>query len=202
MRNNNSREPAVVKKIGKSWNAWFAILDKWDAAARGHKATAKYLLEVHQVSPWWSQTITIEYEKARGLRVTGQRDDGTFEVSVQRSLQANASQCYTAFTEPERLNQWFTHDAHLELRTGGQYRNGDGDLGVFKIVEPHRRLRFTWNNPDHCPGTMVNVLFVDRDDGGCTVQITHSKIKDRAGFEGMKTGWTHALDSLKSLLEA
>jgi len=51
---------------GKDWSLWFKILDKWDAEKKGHYLTAKYLASKYKLSPWWSQVVTIRYEKERG----------------------------------------------------------------------------------------------------------------------------------------
>ena len=59
---------AVLAKTGKSWDAWFAVLDRFDVPARGHTATARYLREEHGVSGWWAQAVTVRYEHERGLR--------------------------------------------------------------------------------------------------------------------------------------
>ena len=35
---------------------------------------------------WWSQHVTVAYEQARGIREPGQRQDGSFEASVSRTV--------------------------------------------------------------------------------------------------------------------
>ncbi|MCF7801895.1 MAG: SRPBCC domain-containing protein [Candidatus Marinimicrobia bacterium] len=192
----------VIEKTGKSLEEWFAILDRWGATTKGHPATAKYLASEWGVNAWWSQNITVEYEKARGLRVVGQRADGSFEVSFRRTLPAPVEWVYAAFTEPELLNRWFTHDAQLDVREGGSYRTGDSDNGVYKKVVPAKRLRFTWENPNHCPGSIVEIQFDAPSTDRCVLSLTHSKIKTQDGYNDMKAGWSDALDSLKALAES
>ncbi len=73
--------PAVEKVVaatGRTWDSWFGLLDAWDAAARTHTETARWLRELHAVPSWWSQSITVAYEQARGLRVPGQQVSGGF----------------------------------------------------------------------------------------------------------------------------
>ncbi|PIZ65345.1 MAG: hypothetical protein COY19_08030 [Candidatus Marinimicrobia bacterium CG_4_10_14_0_2_um_filter_48_9] len=197
-----TRSDIAIKKTGKSMDEWYTILDRWNAQEKGHAATAKYLAAEWGVNAWWSQNITVEYEKARGLRVVGQRADGNFEVSFRRTMPAPVEWVYAAFTTPERLNRWFTHDAQLDVRVGGEYHTGDGDMGIYKNVVPNKRLRFTWENPDHCPGSMVDVQFDTPAPDRCVVSLTHSKIKTQDGYNDMKAGWHNALDSLKALAES
>src|SRR3712207_3275274 len=61
-------DDAVRRATGRGWDEWFAVLDAWDAAEHEHKAIATWLGSEHGVPGWWAQGITVEYEKARGLR--------------------------------------------------------------------------------------------------------------------------------------
>lgn len=61
-------EEAVRTKTGKSSLEWYAILDTWCATKKGHTASAKYLRDLHGVSPWWAQAVTNRYEWERGVR--------------------------------------------------------------------------------------------------------------------------------------
>lgn len=59
----------ILEKTGQRSAEWYALLDAWDAPAKGHTATARYLVEEHGVSGWWAQALTNRYEWERGLRV-------------------------------------------------------------------------------------------------------------------------------------
>jgi uncharacterized protein YndB with AHSA1/START domain len=194
-------EEALIAKTGRGWAEWFAILDGWGAPEKGHKQTARYLAETWEVSAWWAQTITVRFERERGLRLFGQRSEGTFTVSVQRTLRATPDQAFDALTHPDVLSRWFTRSAQADLRVGGRYANADGDQGEFVIFDRPQRLRFTWDNPEHCPKTLVEVVLTEKPGGRVAVRLEHSRIKTQAGFQDMKEGWTWAMDSLKSYLE-
>lgn len=79
-------DDAVVSATGKSRDEWFALLDAAGAAEWKHQAIATWLARDQGVDPWWAQGITVGYEQARGIRLPGQRQDGTFEVSVTRTI--------------------------------------------------------------------------------------------------------------------
>ena len=49
------------------------MLDGWEAASRSHTEIARWLREEHGVDGWYSQSITVGYERARGLRAPGER---------------------------------------------------------------------------------------------------------------------------------
>ena len=195
------RNESVLNKTGKSWSAWFKLMEKWGAAQKGHKQTARYLEAEHGLTAWWAQTITVEYERARGLRQVGQRSGGKFTVSLQRTVTASPEGAFDAFTQPAHLSTWFTRSAQVDLRVGGRYSNADNDQGEFLLLERPERLRFTWDNPEHCPGTVVEVRFTSKPGGRVTVQLEHSGIESEDGYLDMKKGWTWAMDSCKSYLE-
>ncbi|MFQ5552765.1 MAG: SRPBCC domain-containing protein [Thermoplasmata archaeon] len=193
-------EGSVKAKTGRGWDEWFSLLDAWGAAEEGHAPTAKHLAEAYDLSGWWAQTITVEYERVRGLREVGQRGE-EFVVTVQRTIRASPEASYAALTEPDHLSRWFTQDARADLRIGGRYENKDGDRGEFLRLDPPTRIKYTWENPDHAPGTMVEVWIEHKDEAKSLIRLEHSRLKNREEFEDLKNGWSWALDSLRSYLE-
>ncbi|WP_146240196.1 hypothetical protein [Curtobacterium sp. MCSS17_008] len=75
----------VTAATGRSPDDWYALLDAADGRSIGHTAIAAHLVTLG-VDPWWAQGVTIGYEQSRGLRIPGQRSDGTFAVSASRQV--------------------------------------------------------------------------------------------------------------------
>jgi uncharacterized protein YndB with AHSA1/START domain len=194
------RDETLAEKTGKTREEWNAILDAFDCRAKGHKATAKFLEDEHGVGPWYAQSITVDYERARGIREVGQRSGGKFAVNITRTISVPVERVWQAWADASEVSKWFTTSAKQDFREGGAYDNGDGDKGVYKKIVPLERLQFTWENEKHCPGSLVIVEFMAKG-AKTTVAITHEKLPDKAGSEEMKKGWTWALTSLKSYLE-
>lgn len=130
------------------------------------------------------------------------RRGGPLVVSVQRSVVASPEEVWAAWTEPARLARWFTTEAELDVRPGGGYATADGDRGTYLRVEPPRRLRFTWDHPEHAPGTVVDLAIDARAGGGSLVRLEHRGLPDREAFEDLQEGWAWALASLESFLES
>ncbi|MFQ5907243.1 MAG: SRPBCC domain-containing protein [Thermoplasmata archaeon] len=193
-------EEAVRTKTGKGWGEWFALLDTWDAVDKGHTTTARHLAETHGLSGWWAQMVAVEYERARGLRQVGQKR-AQFVVTVQRTIRTSPEVAYKALTEPSLLSRWFTQDAQAELRVGGRYENKDGDNGEFLRLEPPERLKYTWENPKHAPGTVVEIWISPKGEEKSLIRLEHSRLKNLQEFEDLRKGWRWALDSLRSYLE-
>src|SRR5574338_1005744 len=77
---------ALKPKTGCDWNRWVYALDRVKAHAWSHAEIARHVRTRYKTSPWWSQTVTVGYERIKGLRVRGQRLDGSFEASKSRTL--------------------------------------------------------------------------------------------------------------------
>jgi len=96
----------VAAATGRTWVEWFRHLDKWGANRRDHAAIAKYLLTEGALEPWWSQTVAVEYERARGLREVGQTSRGDFEVTIQRTLRTTKAAALRVFTDVDSIIAW------------------------------------------------------------------------------------------------
>ena len=92
-------DDAVVSATGRSRGDWFALLDAAGATGWKHQAIANWLVTEQGVDPWWAQGVTVGYEQARGIRLPGQRQDGTFEVSVTRTIPGELEPALRALAE-------------------------------------------------------------------------------------------------------
>jgi uncharacterized protein YndB with AHSA1/START domain len=193
-------DDAVRARTGKRWAQWLAILDRWGAAEKGHRATARWLLDERGLSPWWAQTVTIRHELERGLRRKHEKSDG-FEVSVSRVIAAPATRVFDAFSRPAELSRWFTRGARARLTVGGSYANRDGDRGRFLALARPKRLRMTWENPRHSPGTVVEFTTARSASGKTTAQVVHGGLATARDAKTMKEAWSWALDSLRAYVQ-
>jgi uncharacterized protein YndB with AHSA1/START domain len=167
-------EAAIVKGTGQGWDHWFRVLDAWGATSKSHTEIARYVNGEHAVAGWWSQSVTVGYERARGMRAPNQRPEG-FEVSVSKTVALPAMEAWRAFVEPGRRARWLD----LALRT----RTGTRTMG--------RSARF--DVP--AEGTRVNVFLTPKGDR-TTVTVTHVKLDGAADVAAHRTAWRRRLDRL------
>jgi uncharacterized protein YndB with AHSA1/START domain len=123
--------------------------------------------------------------------------DGRPTVRVERRYPHPVEKVWRAVTTPEHLGRWFPSPVELELRSGGAMRfsafEGDeGATGTVEIVEPPRRLVFTW-------GADRLVFELTPDGDGTRFALTHS-FDDRPGAASFATGWDQCLAGLRSVL--
>jgi len=196
----STSDESVERATGRKWASWFALLDAEKAAGMSHKEIAVHLHSKHGLGSWWAQTVTVEYERARGRREVHQKPSG-FETSVSRTIAVPCDEAWGAFAEAKHLSKWFTKKAKQSFRVGGRYSNGDGDGGVFLAIDAPRRLRFTWEQPKHAAGSVVEVTITPKDAGRCVVRVTHGRLASQAEVTDLNPAWSGAMDSLKEYLE-
>jgi len=138
---------AVREATGRDRAEWFALLDQAGAATWKHKDIASWLVTEHGVDGWWAQGVTVGYEQARGIRQPGQRQDGTFEASVSRTVELNTADALRALAavvtaeldvEPLALNVTAKHPTARFPLDGGEYvlatvsplANGRSSIGL------------------------------------------------------------------------
>jgi hypothetical protein len=172
-------EEKVVEATGRGWQAWFEALDSWGAASRSHTEIARWLREEHRVDGWYSQSITVGYERARSLRAPGERPDG-FAVSASKTIAVPVERLFEVF-EDEALRERWLPGAELRLRTATRPRTA----------------RYDWEDGS----TRVNVGFDDVSEAKSRVGLSHERLPDADTADEMKAWWRERLTALKSQLE-
>lgn len=170
----STSDAAVAAKTGKSWSQWFAVLDKAGAEAMPHRDIARMLHERHGVPGWWSQMVTVEYERARGKRAVHQTTEG-YAASVSRTFAASASTLFNAWVDAETRKRWLG-PARLTITT----------------ATPRKSLHIRCED-----GTRVDVGFYPRGRSKCQVAVGHRKLRRAKDVAAMKKYWGAALDRLQ-----
>lgn len=98
----SAKELAADEKLteatGQDWEAWLSLLDRWGAGDRKHGETADFLITQHGVPGWWAQTITVGYERARGLRLKHQQPNG-FTIYASKTFPVPIDVLYDALVD-------------------------------------------------------------------------------------------------------
>src|SRR5262249_273953 len=98
-------DAALSKRTGRTWAEWVRVLDDARAAEKPHREIARYVSSLG-TPDWWTQTVTVGYERIRGLRARGQRRDGGFEASKSRTFNVPVETLYHAFANTRRRKRW------------------------------------------------------------------------------------------------
>lgn len=174
-------DDAVRAKTGRTWAQWVAALDAEKAWQWTHRDIAKHVgVTYDEVSAWWAQTITVGYERIRGLREVGQRRGGTFDANKSRTYPVDVSTLYRMFSESRRRKRWLT-EGFVKIRTS----------------KVDTSMRLDWDGD-----TRVSLTFTDKGPGKSAVQVQHSLLKTKAAVDTTKQAWHARLDALRDALRA
>jgi hypothetical protein len=173
------RSDAILKeKTGCTWERWVKALDRAKAYTWPHREIAKYVMEKYKTPGWWAQTVTVGYERIKGLRAVGQRRDGSFEANKSKTFPVPLARLYNAFSNARLRARWLP-DVDLTLRTATRDKS----------------IRITW--PDK---TSVVVGFERKGPAKSLVALQHGKLPDRASALRMKEYWAERLGALEDVL--
>ena len=156
-------DEAVKNATGRDWAGWVKVLDAEGAMSKPHREIVKIV----NAGNWWSQMVTVGYERIRGLRDKGQRRGGGYEAGKSKTFNLPVATLFAAFRES------LPADA------------------VVKSATPNKRMRIAWND-----GTTVEALFTSKAAGKSTVAVTHQKLADKPAAEKMKAFWGKRLAAL------
>jgi hypothetical protein len=171
-------DAALKAKTGCTWERWVHALDRVQAFAWPHRRIAQYVHTKYKTPDWWSQTVTVGYERIKGLRAIGQRRDGGFETSKSKTFAVPLARLYRAFSDARTRARWLP-DVSLEVRT----------------ARANKSMRVTW--PDR---TSVEIGFFGKGVAKSQVAVQHSKLPDRPTALRLKQYWTQRLGALGDVL--
>ena len=173
-------DEAIVEKTGRDWEAWFSLLDGWNATSRPHPEIARWLSAEHGVPGWWAQSITVGYERARGWRVTGQGRDGKYSISTSRTINVPVESLFAAAADPSLRRRWLP-EGRLEVTS----------------TNPPKSVRGRWDGGQ----SRVAIGFTAKGDGKSQIGLAHEQLPDAGAASEAKEFWVQRLKELKELLE-
>jgi Domain of unknown function (DUF4287) len=172
-------DEAIRRGTGRGWEEWFDLLDEAGASEWPHKEIARRLREEHAIGGWWAQSVTVSYERARGLRALGERPEG-FSVTAQKTVAVPVERLYEAFVDESLRARWLP-DADLRERTATKPRSA----------------RFDWGDG----ATRVVVGFTAQGAAKSTAALEHERLADAEEAGRMKAFWRERMGALRAQLE-
>jgi uncharacterized protein YndB with AHSA1/START domain len=169
-------DTSVTRRTGRSWAEWVRTLDAARAAEKSHREIAEFVSSLG-AGDWWSQMVTVGYERIRGLRDRGQRRGGGYSTSKSRTLGVPVETLFDAFADAPTRGRWLP--VKITVRT----------------ATPHKSMRITWDD-----GTRAQLGFTSKGSAKSAVAVQHERLPDRAAAETMKHAWSEYLERLSRLL--
>lgn len=170
-------DAAVQAATGKTWTDWFAALDAAGAEQMPHAEIARHVQQEFAASGWWSQMVTVEYERARGLRRKNQNADG-FSVSASKVFSMPIDRLYEAWVVDDIRRRWLPEPVVVGKTTH------------------NKSLRITWADGE----TRVDVDLSEKGTNRSQARVQHKKLRSPCHVEEMRAHWKSALQSLADAL--
>lgn len=172
--NNHTHQPkvsneAVFKASGKTWSDWFSEMKSRGFLELSHKEMAARLEKEYGVAGWWAQMITVEFERASGLRKVNETKDG-FEVSVSKTFPYPLHDVYG------RALEWFENDSRVGMHTD---------------VKP-KKLRCDWLTDD----SRIEVHFNSKGEAKTQMVVQHERLLSEGDVEVMRNFWKERLEKM------
>lgn len=169
-------DSVIKNKTGRSWSEWVALLDAEKSAEKPHRDIARYVNSLG-VPSWWTQGVTVGYERIKGLREKTQRRGGGYEASKSRTYAVPVEKLFEAFANARRRRRWLPEKI------------------VVRSASPNKAMRIAL--PD---GTVVLLGFFAKGPTKSSVSVQHTKLADRPAVMKSKTFWAERFDALGEVL--
>lgn len=168
----------ITAKTGCGWEKWVRSLDHHGMAEKPHKEIAQFVHETYNIPGWWAQSVTVGYERIKGLREIGQRRGGGYEANKSKTVAVPISNLYRAWRDKRSRDRWL----------------GEVELTVRKAT-PERSMRITWED-----GTSVELWFTAKGEEKSNVAVQHVGLATKQDAEARKVYWGEQLMALAEFL--
>jgi len=171
-------DASIKAKTGCNWERWVKTLDRWGADKKSHRDIATMVSKTWKLDGWWAQTVTVGYERIKGLRARGQRRDGSYEATKSRTFDVPVENLFDAWADKSVRDRWLG-DTNVKVRTATapkSIRLGLGD------------------------GSILAVGFLPKGKSKSSVAVSQNKLPDKETATRLKQYWSEKLEVLGDFL--
>ncbi|HJU64728.1 MAG TPA: hypothetical protein VJ596_03585 [Gemmatimonadaceae bacterium] len=169
----------IEGKTGRTWDRWVFALDHDGADKMSHREIAELVHQKYKAGDWWSQMVTVGYERIKGLRARGQRRDGSYEANKSRTYNVPVETLFDAWADATVRRRWMS-GASVKVRTASRPKSMRIEVGE---------------------GGIVAIGFTPKGKSKSSVAVQHTKIRDRETADRLKQYWSERLDALEKQLK-
>jgi len=171
-------DSTIKTKTGCTWERWVHALDQHGAEQMSHREIATLVNTKYKIPGWWSQTVTVGYERIKGLRARGQRRDGSYEATKSRTFNVPVTVLFDAWADAKMRRRWL-----------------DGTKVKVRTATAPKSMRLDWTDR-----SIIAVGFAAKGRSKSSVAVQHEKLPDRDTAERLKQYWSDRLDALGEVL--
>ena len=172
-------DAAIAARTGRTWAEWIATLDREGARNLSHGEIAQLVHRRFDVDGWWSQSVTVGYERMTGKRANLQKADG-YAASDSLTVQTGVERLYAAAADAAQQRKWLPRG-----------------VSVHKSTRP-KSMRATAKD-----GTRsISFYFYTKGPGKAQVTVQQEKLASQDAALRLKKVWAKSLRDLAELAAA
>ena len=186
---------------------------------REHLIAAE-MAPINEIDRWFRDLRSIWDQRLDRLEtlmtLEPEMDDTTTQdltLTARRTIKASAKRIYDAWLDPKMFAALMSldgavtvTDAKTDPRVGGRFalmiHNGETEVphaGTYLQLQPHTRIRFTWESPYVDAGSSVTIDLTPQGDM-TEIALTHVKFRNEGSRDGHASVWGKILGQLETLL--
>lgn len=173
-------DEALQKTTGKNWQEWIACLEEWGAKERSYLEISRYLSDEFGLNDWWSQGITVGYERKTVRRSVGKLSAGVFSAGIDTTINASIELTHSTIVDGLLRHQWL-----------------DGSVVRLRTSLAPKFARFD----DYEAKVIIVFTLTKEGDENCQVQLQADTFTSTEAGEEWKAAWEPRLAQLAQYLE-
>ena len=174
-------DEAVAAKTGHPWAWWVRRMDALDAWSLPHPEIVKLIRREFEITHWWAQTVTVTYERVRGLRDVGQRRGGGYDANKSKTYPVPVARLWAALADDTLRANWLP-----------------GVPWIVRTATEEKSMRLTWEDD-----RVVSLYLTAKGDSKSAVQVQQEGLPSAEARDEAKAAWGERLAALgKFLAEA
>lgn len=176
-------DQAIQDATGRSWDQWVEVIDAGPGRDATHTTIAAWVHANSSIGHWWSQSVTVGYERITGKRLPGQMPDGTFTLAQSRTLPI----------DPDGLRQLLDDERSLTALMPNMIATRKSKPGV---KAPRYHLTDLALDLEEGQGPDMGVLQLMFDASGAKTKftVTHEKLPNPGALDAWREYWSRWLD--------
>lgn len=193
-------EDAVKKATGKTWEQWRKLLKKSVKKDMNHKEIVTLLRDKYELSHWWAQTVTVDFEQFAGRRKVGQTQDANYQIGVRKTVEGSVEEIWELLMSNRGSTHWLGEHSIKTFEKGTEFETKDGKSGEIRVFKPYEHIRLTWKLKDWDRPSTLQIRAIPASSGKTTISFHQEKLSDGKMRERMREHWKGVLDKIEELL--
>lgn len=191
------KDDTVFEKTGKQSKEWFDIINQEGGNAQSHKEIALNLERKYGLSPWWSQEVTVLYEKAVKGRITGATAPGWFEVGVNKTIAISAQAAWKYLVDYKGFTWLLGGEITSKEDSRDSWSLSDSnDSYQLTTFVPNSHIRLRWQKKGWDTYSILQIRVTTKGASKCTLTIHQEKLAGATEREEMRGYWKEKLEKL------